>query len=103
MPWRNWVCFFVKFIHQGAFIKQLGLKYDLSKKTVLKKFLRFGGCKPTFVKPCPPKRQGNVASTWLKLSQPPKFSQRKKIIEENNFALNVERVVKLKARFYFIF
>lgn len=70
---------------------------------VLKKFLRFGGCKPTFVKPCPPKRQGNVASTWLKLSQPPKFSQRKKIIEENNFALNVERVVKLKARFYFIF
>ena len=34
MPWRNWVCFFVKFIHQGAFIKQLGLKYDLSKKTV---------------------------------------------------------------------
>ena len=35
MPWRNWVCFFVKFIHQGAFIKQHGLKYDLSKKTVL--------------------------------------------------------------------
>ena len=77
--------------------------FTLYEFLVLKKFLRFGGCKPTFVKPCPPKRQGNVASTWLKLSQPPKFSQRKKIIEENNFALNVERVVKLKARFYFIF
>ena len=34
MSWRNWVCFFVKFIHQGAFIKQHGRKYDLSKKTV---------------------------------------------------------------------
>lgn len=49
----------------------------------------------------PRKRQGNVASTWLKLS--PKISQRKNINEENNFALNVERVVKLKARVFYYF
>lgn len=34
MPWRTWVCFFVKFNHQGAFIKQHCQKYDLAKKTV---------------------------------------------------------------------